>query len=91
MKKEAHALRFNIRLNEDIALDTKTVYLSSDPEGYDSYENGYNRTKNEYFNERRIQEMKEKICRKIMESPSPFDIYLNDIDLYDVDEKEIWK
>lgn len=35
--------------------------------------------------------MKEKICRKIMESPSPFDIYLNDIDLYEVDEEEIWK
>lgn len=37
MKKEAHALKFNICLNEDIALDSKTVYLSSDPEGYDSY------------------------------------------------------
>ena len=54
MKKEAHALRFNIYLNEDIAFDEKTVYLSSEQEGYDSYEEGYNRTKNEYFNERRI-------------------------------------
>ena len=54
MKKEAHALRFNIYLNEDIAFDKKTVYLSSEQEGYDSYEEGYNRTKNEYFNERRI-------------------------------------
>ena len=86
MKKEAHVLRFNIYLNEDIAFDEKTVYLSSEQEGY-----FYNRTKNEYFNERRIQEMKEEICRKIMESPSPFDICLNDIDLYEVDEEEIWK
>lgn len=91
MKKEAHVLRFNIYLNEDISFDEKTVYLSSEQEGYDSYEEGYNRTKNEYFNERRIQEMKEEICRKIMESPSPFDISLNDIDLYEVDEEEIWK
>lgn len=37
MKKEAHALRFNIYLNEDIAFDKKTVYLSSEQEGYDSY------------------------------------------------------
>ena len=33
------------------------------------------------------------IYRKIMEYPSPFDIYLNDIDLYEVDEEwqEKWK
>ena len=42
MKKEAHVLRFNIYLNEDIAFDEKTVYLSSEQEGY-----FYNRTKNE--------------------------------------------
>ena len=59
MKKEAHALRFNIYLNEDISFDEKTVYLYSEQEGYDSYEEGYNRTKNEYFNERRIQHKKE--------------------------------
>ena len=82
-----HVYRYDVTLNID--LDEEYVYTNIDffkklgLDGWDSWDamnQVEDHIQNLVFTKEKIEELKKKVCEKIMASPNPFEIQCGDVD-----------